>query len=83
MQAYLAASEARRKKRRHDGGGGAERSNGTNNDDETTEHNNQQLITYRPVDIASFFQQLLASPMPDDAEARSVGDGTQVRSLFS
>ena len=52
-QAYLAGADARRKKRRADGDTGE------------TETTNGQLIPYNPIDVATFFQNLLVSPMPE------------------
>ena len=57
-QAYLAGAEARRKKRRADGDTGE------------TESTNGQLIPYNPMDVASFFQNLLVSPMPEASEVQ-------------
>lgn len=57
-QAYLAGAEARRKKRRADGDTG---------DGENT---NGQLIPYKPIDVATFFQNLLVSPLPEAPEVQ-------------
>lgn len=57
-QAFLQSSEARRKKRRHDGAGDS-------SDAAAPADANKQLIAYKPVDVASFFQQLLVSPLPE------------------
>jgi hypothetical protein len=58
-KAYLAGSDERRKKRRHD--------DGDNRAPEGEAGDNQQLIAYQPVDVVSFFQQLLVSPLPEGA----------------
>jgi hypothetical protein len=63
-QSFIANSDNGRKKRRHE--------DGANNGDIPPEKKQQQqLIAYKPVDIASFFQQLLVSPMPEDEEGVS------------
>lgn len=62
-QAYLAGSDARRKKRRADGG-----------NDDSPPATGGQLIPYQPVDVASFFQNLMVSPLPDmDDTAAAIG----------
>jgi hypothetical protein len=53
-QAYLAGAEARRKKRRADG-----------DTEESAGLSQGQLIPYKPMDVASFFQNLLVSPAPE------------------
>lgn len=62
-QAYLAGSDARRKKRRADGG-----------TDDSPTATGGQLIPYKEVDVASFFQNLMVSPLPDvDETSPAVG----------
>lgn len=61
-QAYLAGSDARRKKRRADGAG-----------EDSPSATGGQLIPYKPVDVASFFQNLMVSPLPDDDNSAAVG----------
>lgn len=61
-QAYLAGSDARRKKRRADGGS-----------DDSPSATGGQLIPYKPVDVASFFQNLMVSPLPDVDETSAAG----------
>ena len=67
-QAYLQSSEARRKKRRHDGSADSGEAAGAADP-------NKQLIAYKPVDVASFFQQLLVSPLPENGGGADGGGG--------
>lgn len=71
-QAYLAGSDARRKKRRADGA-----------TDESPPATAGQLIPYKPVDVASFFQNLMVSPLPDVGESSDAIGADELEKHFN
>jgi hypothetical protein len=76
-QAYLADSDARRKKRRHDG------VDNVTPGSESDAADNQQLIAYQPVDVASFFQQLLVSPLPEEGHGKEASPTQALEEHFN
>lgn len=70
-QAYLAGAEARRKKRKPDGDTG------------DTENANAQLIPYKPIDVATFFQNLMVSPLPEPPEVHPDGVADALEAQFN